>query len=82
MCTRCFHDGKKVCGSDGKTYNDLCRLQEVACEKNDTTLQMTKKGPCQGRFLFLHVVSVHRCPFRERGAAKNNAKRSLDGIRE
>ena len=50
VCTDCFHDGKKVCGSDGKTYNDLCELQKVACESN-STLKMGSEGPCVGRFL-------------------------------
>lgn len=69
MCTKCAHDGKKVCGSDGKTYNDFCKLQKVACESN-TTLNMARKGPCEGKFLLLYFVSLHVGPFGGRGAAK------------
>ena len=51
VCPKCSHDGKKVCGSDGMTYNDFCKLQKAACQRN-TIIKMEKKGPCEGRFLF------------------------------
>ena len=69
VCKKCSHDGKMVCGSDGKSYNDFCKLQKVACESN-TFLRMVRKGPCQGRFPLLHFVSLHRSTFRGRGTAK------------
>ena len=53
VCANCSHDGEMVCGSDGETYNDFCKLQKVACESN-TTLSVTRKGPCQGGFLLLY----------------------------
>lgn len=84
MCTKCAHDGKKVCGSDGKTYNDFCKLQKVACESNNT-LTMARKGPCEGRFLLLHFVSLQVGPFGGRGregSSKETAQRDHDGIRE
>lgn len=46
VCADCSNDGKMVCGSDGRTYNDFCKLQKKACEKN-STLKMAWKGPCQ-----------------------------------
>ena len=57
VCANCSHDGKMVCGSDGKTYNDFCDLQKVACNGN-ITLNMSRKGPCQGRFLLLYWLLV------------------------
>ena len=50
VCTNCSHNGIKVCGSDGNTYNDFCMLQKIACESN-STLKMASEGPCQGKFL-------------------------------
>ena len=63
VCTQCTHDGKKVCGSDGKTYNDLCELQRVACESN-TPLKMTRKGSCHGTFSLLYFVCLHSSNLR------------------
>ena len=81
VCTQCTHDGKKVCGSDGKTYDDLCELQRVACESN-APLKMTRKGSCQGRFPLLHFVSLLRSTFRGEGSDKENPKYNRDGIKE
>ena len=33
-CPKCTHSGKKVCGSDGKIYKDLCDLKKRSCEEN------------------------------------------------
>ncbi|XP_078366613.1 ovoinhibitor-like isoform X8 [Oculina patagonica] len=45
VCPNCTHDGEKVCGSDGKTYNDFCKLQMVACKSN-IPLKMVRNGRC------------------------------------
>ena len=81
MCTQCTHDGKKVCGSDGKTYNDLCELQRVACESN-TPLRMIRKGSCHGRFPLLYFVSLLRSTFRGEGSNKENSKCDHDEINQ
>jgi len=35
---------KPVCGSNGKTYTNLCLLKKAACK--DRTIKMVKKGTC------------------------------------
>ena len=71
VCKNCSHDGKKVCASDGKTYNDSCKLQKVACESN-STLKIARKGPCQGRFQLLPFVSLHHCAFQNATMAESS----------
>uniref|UniRef100_A0A674A597 Kazal-like domain-containing protein n=1 Tax=Salmo trutta TaxID=8032 RepID=A0A674A597_SALTR len=34
-----------ACGSDGRTYPNLCQLREAASRKG-TTLRLTGQGPC------------------------------------
>ena len=81
VCTQCSNDGKKVCGSDGKTYKDFCELQKIACESN-TTLNMTRKGSCQGRFTLLHFPSLLRNIFWGEGSGNKNSKFDHDPIKE
>ncbi|XP_071807723.1 uncharacterized protein [Asterias amurensis] len=35
-----------VCGSDGKTYSNLCVMRDSACKAADFTLQPVKRGNC------------------------------------
>ena len=81
VCTQCSNDGKKVCGSDGKTYKDFCELQKVACESN-TTLKMTRKGSCQGLFPFLYLFSLLHSTFQGEWSGKETSKCDHDRIRE
>ena len=81
VCTQCSNDGKKVCGSDGKTYKDLCELQKIACESN-TTLNMTRKGSCQGRFPLLHFPSLLHSTFWGEESDKENSKFDRERIKE
>ncbi|XP_006831321.1 PREDICTED: kazal-type serine protease inhibitor domain-containing protein 1 [Chrysochloris asiatica] len=36
-----------LCGSDGRTYAQICRLQEVALARPDANLTVAHQGPCE-----------------------------------
>ncbi|XP_063807726.1 kazal-type serine protease inhibitor domain-containing protein 1-like [Pseudophryne corroboree] len=38
---------ESVCGTDRRTYRNLCRLQEAARMKRRVTLRLAHRGPCQ-----------------------------------
>uniref|UniRef100_A0A8D2ATL2 Kazal type serine peptidase inhibitor domain 1 n=1 Tax=Sciurus vulgaris TaxID=55149 RepID=A0A8D2ATL2_SCIVU len=38
---------RPLCGSDGRTYNQICRLQEAALARPDANLTMAHPGPCE-----------------------------------
>ena len=42
-CTRIY---KPVCGSDGKTYNSECLLEQEKCVKK-LSIQVVGTGPCE-----------------------------------
>lgn len=43
---KCQKDKKKVCGSDGKNYQNECELEKKACKKPELNLKMAYKGKC------------------------------------
>ena len=48
MCPNCSHSGRKVCGSDGKTYKDSCTLKKHSCKKKQH-IKVTSHGACSGK---------------------------------
>ncbi|MBN3299160.1 KAZD1 protein, partial [Amia calva] len=38
---------KAVCGSDGKTYPQICKFQEAANARPDMKLKLSHEGPCE-----------------------------------
>ncbi|XP_067852665.1 kazal-type serine protease inhibitor domain-containing protein 1-like [Heptranchias perlo] len=38
---------ESVCGSNGKTYNNICRFKEVLHRNRRSNLSVTHKGPCE-----------------------------------
>ena len=45
VCPSCSHSGIKVCGSDGKTYRDVCALKKYSCEKN-SIIEVVSRSEC------------------------------------
>ena len=43
MCINTMHL-PAVCGSDGKTYSNICLLKKASCK--DSTIKMAKEGEC------------------------------------
>ena len=48
VCPSCSHSGKKVCGSDGKTYRDSCELKKHSCKTNQH-IKVILQSECAGK---------------------------------
>ena len=44
----CTSDYRPVCGSDGNTYGNKCKLRRHACNTNDIDLVVAYDGECRG----------------------------------
>ena len=44
----CPEGGKKVCGTNMKTYDNMCQLEKEACEK-DGEFSYAHNGPCESK---------------------------------
>merc|ERR1719454_2626763 len=44
---KCPKSKKKVCGSDGKNYQNECELEKKACKKPELNLKVAHKGKCE-----------------------------------
>lgn len=50
-CTQRQRKSRKICGSDGKTYNNECQLRRRNC-KRETSVSMAYRGVCRRKFYF------------------------------
>lgn len=50
FCTAHF---QPVCGSDGKTYGNLCALNAAACK--DGNIKMAKEGECGMYYVYSYI---------------------------
>ncbi|XP_071500926.1 agrin-like [Diadema antillarum] len=44
---RCGASSKRVCGTDGRTYDSGCHMRMEGCRTRDRTLMVNYVGPCQ-----------------------------------
>lgn len=50
-CPKCAEEYAPVCGSDGSTYHNVCKLQRAACQQ-ETSIVVVEQGPCcKGKFM-------------------------------
>lgn len=46
-----------MCGSDGRTYHNLCHLRETA-NRVDTSLRLAGRGPCYSGNAFMFMIMI------------------------
>ena len=44
----CTQEFRPVCGDDGKTYSNKCKMEKTACEEG-RVVRLREEGPCRGR---------------------------------
>ncbi|UYV69990.1 hypothetical protein LAZ67_7001391 [Cordylochernes scorpioides] len=47
-CPTCTEEFQPVCGSDGITHGNPCKLARYACERHSAEPAMIHEGPCEG----------------------------------
>ena len=60
-CRICYRqdDGIPICGSDGKTYDNQCHMEFVACE-SDSDITMKHRGNCRDDYESSSVTTTYK----------------------
>ena len=60
-CRICYRqdDGIPICGSDGKTYDNQCKMEFVACESN-SEITMKYGGNCRDDYESSSVTTTYK----------------------
>lgn len=59
----CSNDYQPICGTDGKTYDNSCTLQQAIC-RTQGFIQRAYKGACENKgSLFIISFYIYLCLF-------------------
>lgn len=47
-----------VCGTDGRSYKNICRLRKRACRRRSSTLTVDYNGLCQSMYISITITYV------------------------
>lgn len=59
-CTKIQRKSRKICGSDGKTYNNECQLRRRNC-KRETSVSVAYRGVCRHSCKKVRCLNGKRC---------------------